>query len=202
MHADREGALKTNIQEKYFWISPRVHLARQQFPMAIRSNCRGMLSTGEYATLPLTLSEPPDLLSSGTSWATRGLYLAGRLQWVAVAWTSAAFLSLSAVSALTHCFGKGFRSSDTRYEHSFPLPAFNATSTSFFIPSRGSNRSCTTLIPSSNACNSSIHSLQVRLSPWCLGLLSELLLLSQGRSNSQKCFNPSACSNKFVTCIL
>lgn len=31
MHADREAALKTSIQEKYLWIRSWVHLAQQHF---------------------------------------------------------------------------------------------------------------------------------------------------------------------------
>lgn len=172
------------------------------FPMAIGSYCRGKLHTGKYVIVPLTLSQLSDVFSSGSSWATCGLYLVSKFRWIAIAWTSVAFRWLHTVSAFTHCFGKDFHSSDTHYEHFFLLPAFNMISATVFIPSRGPDRSCTILILSSNVCNSSIHSLQIRLSPWCQGVLSELVLLSQGCSHSQKCFNPSACSNKFVTFIL
>lgn len=67
MYADREDALKTNRQEKPFWIRPRVILLSITFAVVFGSYNRGKLRTGEYGIHSPTLCWPPNLFISGSS---------------------------------------------------------------------------------------------------------------------------------------
>lgn len=78
MYADREDALKTNRQEKPFWIRPRVILLSITFAVVFGSYYRGKLRTGEYGIHSPTLCWPPDLFISGSS--TGNIRLENKLQ--------------------------------------------------------------------------------------------------------------------------